>query len=114
MVWPRLEVVGVDARELNLIARPRLVDQVVQHDDLLAARQPPRGHVAGGLLQREALVVAVHRAVVPQEEIISKVCNCFIMFQLRSAESKRRQPAVNMVSTCDAIPCAPCLWPRAL
>jgi hypothetical protein len=51
---------------------------------------------------------------VPQEEIISKVCNCFIMFQLRSAESKRRQPAVNMVSTCDAIPCAPCLWPRAL
>ena len=45
----------------DLLARAGLVDEVVQQDDLLVARQPPRLHRARRLLQRDLLVVAVDR-----------------------------------------------------
>ena len=53
--------VCVDARHLNLLPRPRHIDQVVPQHNLLAARQPAGGHGAGALLQRQLLVVPEQR-----------------------------------------------------
>jgi len=47
--------------DLDLLARPRAINEVVQQDDLLVARQAPRLHAARALLQRQLLVVPVHR-----------------------------------------------------
>ena len=57
----RLERVLVDACDDHLLPRPHAIHQVVQQDDLLGARQPPRGHRPRRLLQRHLLVVAVER-----------------------------------------------------
>jgi len=45
-----LVAVLVHARDLDLVAGPRDVDEVVQQDDVLAARQPPGRHAARCLL----------------------------------------------------------------
>jgi hypothetical protein len=64
-------------RDLHLLARPRAVDEVVQQDDLLVARQPPCGHRARRLLQRELLVVLVHRLRgVDLRGMCVRVCVC--------------------------------------
>lgn len=45
-----LVAVLVDARDLDLVTGPRDVDEIVEQDDILAARQPPRWHAARRLL----------------------------------------------------------------
>ena len=54
-----VEVGLVDAGHLHLLAGAHHVDQVPREDHLLVAREPPRLHRAGRLLQRDLLVVGV-------------------------------------------------------
>ena len=56
----RVVVVDVRPGHLDLLSRPRAVDEVRRDDDLLRPRDAPCGDGAGRLLERHFLKVAVH------------------------------------------------------
>ena len=74
--------------QVNFLAGPGHVDEIMQQDDLLVARQPACRHRARALLQRQLLVVAVdclhlidlppHHMGVRGSFMQRLLCSCFV------------------------------------